>query len=112
MLSEEKPDEENKNFYNKKYTASILINSQCFSIKDDNCTPVKMIDISKVKSEEIQNSLKYLDEILDFKDLPIPLCLFNITDNDVITSITCPENLQKSIIQNMILDLYFLDHLQ
>ena len=107
MLSEEKPDEENKNFYNKKYTASILINSQCFSIKDDNCTPVKMIDISKVKSEEIQNSLKYLDEILDFKDLPIPLCLFNITDNDVITSITCPEKLQKSIIQNMILDLYF-----
>ena len=107
MLSEEKPDEENKNFYNKKYTASILINSQCVSIKDDNCTPVKMIDISKVKSEEIQNSLKYLDEILDFKDLPIPLCLFNITDNDVITSITCPEKLQKSIIQNMILDLYF-----
>ena len=43
----------------------------------------------------------------DFKDIPVPLCLFNITDNDVITSLTCPETLQISIKQNMILDLYF-----
>ena len=106
VLSENMPDEENKNFYNKKYTASILINSQCVSIKNENCSPQKMINISKINSENIQNSLESLDE-LDYKDLPIPLCLFNMTDNDVITSITCPEKLQKSIIQNMILDLYF-----
>ena len=107
ILSEKDPNEENKNHFNKLYTAAILINSQCVSIKNESCTPKKMIDITKVKKDDIKNSLRYLDEIPDFKDLPVPLCLFNLTDNDVIMSMTCPEKLQTSIKQNMILDLYF-----
>ena len=103
IISEEEPDEENKNFYNKKFTASISISSQCISSKDENCEPQRMIDFSKVTKKNIRS----LEEMKDFKDIPIPLCLFNITDNDVITSMTCPETLQISIKQNMILDLYF-----
>ena len=79
FLSEEEPDEENIDFYEKKYTVAILINSQCFSINDENCTPKKMIDITKVKKDNINSSLRYVDELPDFKDLPVPLCLFNIT---------------------------------
>ena len=32
LLSEEESDEENKNFYEKKYTVAILISSQCFHL--------------------------------------------------------------------------------
>ena len=106
-LSEEEPDEENINFYDKKYSVAILINSQCFSTNDENCTPNKMIDLKNVKSEDIQNSLRYLDEEIELEDIPIPLCVMNLTDNNVITSIRCPQKLQKNIIQNMKLDTYF-----
>ena len=67
FLSEEEPDEENKNFYEKKYTVAILINSQCFSLNDEDCTPKQMIDIKKVKSEDIQNSLSLLHEKIDLR---------------------------------------------
>jgi hypothetical protein len=107
LLSEEEPDEENKKFYEKKYTVAILINSQCFSLNNEDCTPKQMIDIKKVKSEDIQNSLNQFDEKIDLKDLPIPLCLMNLTDSNIITSISCPKKLQKNIIHNMILDMNF-----
>ena len=107
FLSEEDPDEENKNFYEKKYTVALLISSQCFSFNGEDCTPKQMIDIKKVKSEDIQNSLRRQDEKIDLKDLPIPLCLMNLTDNNVILSISCPQKLHKNIIQNIILDTYF-----
>ena len=106
ILSAKNPSEINKNNYNKIYTGAILINSQCISYNDENCIPKNMIDISQVKKDNINNSLRYLNES-DFKDLPIPLCLFNITDNDVITSMTCPEKLQTNIKLNMYLDLNF-----
>ena len=99
--------ETNKNNYDKLFTGVILINSQCVTFKNETCTPNKIIDFTKVKKSNMNSSLRYLDEFPDFKDLPVPLCLFNITDNDVITSMTCPEKLQTSIKQNMILDLYF-----
>ena len=107
FLSSKNSTETNKNNYNKLFTAAMLINSQCVSLTEENCTPKKMIDITKVKKDDIKSSLRYLDELPDFKDLPVPLCLFDITDNNVITSMTCPEKLQTSIKQNMFLDLYF-----
>ena len=107
VLSEEEPGEENKNFYDKKYTVAILINSQCFSINGENCIPNKMIDFKKVKNEDVQNSLKHLDKEIELKDLPIPLCLIKITNNNVIISIICPQKLQKNIIHNMIKDMNF-----
>ena len=107
VQSEEEPDEENVNFFDKKYTVAILINSQCYSTSEEICTPKKMVELKNIKDEDVENSLRRLDEQSNLKDMPIPLCLFNLTDNDVITSITCPQNLQKNIIQNMILDMYF-----
>ena len=54
-----------------------------------------------------KKKLRYLEDIPDLKDAPLPLCLFNITDNHVITSMLCPESLNRNIRQAMILDLYF-----
>ena len=100
IISAENSTEENKNFFDKKFIVAIIINNQCISTNNEKCVP------TKITKENINVSLKQIDEI-DFKNYPIPLCLFNITDNDVITSLKCPEKLQTSIIQNMILDLYF-----
>ena len=44
---------------------------------------------------------------MDFKDIPIPLCIFNITDNNIITTIKCPESLPENKRKEIILDLYF-----
>jgi hypothetical protein len=43
----------------------------------------------------------------DLKDIPIPLCLFEMTDNNAIVSITCPESLPKSKQKTIVRDLYF-----
>ena len=104
ILNETEATEETKNLYDKIYTAAILISNQCIDTKSNNCEPKSMLDLTTAT----RRNLRYLEEdIPDLKDIPIPLCLFNITDNDVILSMSCPESLQKSIRQAMILDLYF-----
>ena len=103
IISEKEADEQTKNFYKKIYTASIAISSQCISINDKECEPKKLIDLAEINNIDKIN----VDELGDFKDLPIPICLFNLTDNNVITSITCPETFDKSSQDAMILDLYF-----
>ena len=103
IISEEDSNEDTKNFYDKMYTAAITIASECFSTKDDNCVPQRLIDLSNTDTSDLEE----IEEIDDLKDLQIPLCLFNITDNDVITSITCPKALSAGKKQSMILDLYF-----
>ena len=103
IISETNSTEETKYFYNKTFLAAILISSQCTDTKNDNCEPEPYIELTEIK----KGNLRFLDEIPDLKDIPLPLCLFNITNNDVITSIKCPETLQKNIRRNMILDLYF-----
>ena len=104
ILNETESTEETKNLYDKVYTAVILISNQCIDTKSSNCEPKKMIDLTKATRRNLRN----LDEdIPDLKDIPLPLCLFNITDNDVILSMSCPESLPRKIKQEMILDLYF-----
>ena len=96
--------EETKNLYSKLYTAAILISSQCQDTESENCEPQQMMDLTKIS----KRNLRSLDsQIPDLKDIPLPICLFNITDNDVITSMKCPESLHQNIRQAMILDLYF-----
>ena len=103
IISEKEADEQTKNFYKKIYTASIAISSQCISINDKECNPKKLIDLAEVNNIDNIDA----DQLGDLKDLPLPICLFNLTDNNVITSITCPETFDKSSQDEMILDLYF-----
>ena len=103
ILSETNSTEETKYFYNTTYTAAILISSQCIDTESADCEPEQMIGLADME----KSNLRFLDEIPDLKDIPLPLCIFNITNNDVITSIACPESLHTSTRRNMILDLYF-----
>ena len=104
ILSEEPPNEENKNFYTNKYTASINIVKECYSYKNENCESQNYIDFS---NNENKNNLRKLQQITDLKDIPLPLCIFNFTDNDIITSFKCPESLPESKKYEILLDLHF-----
>ena len=53
------------------------------------------------------NNDRVLNNNEDYKDLPIPLCTFQITDYDFILSITCPESFPESKKNEILLDLYF-----
>jgi hypothetical protein len=58
-------------------------------------------------NDQDYSHVRILGEIDDLSDFPLPICLFNITDNNVITSISCHKNLTKSKINSIVLDLYF-----
>ena len=103
IISETPSSEETKYFYNTTYTAAILISSQCANTNNGDCEPQKKMDLTEFSKK----NLRFLGEIPDLKDAPLPLCIFNITNNDAITSIACHESLPTSIKKNMILDLYF-----
>lgn len=66
-----------------------------------------MVDLTEEKKNNINGNARILNNEEDYKDLPIPLCLFKITDNNFITSITCPESLSQSKKNEILLDLYF-----
>jgi len=108
IFSEQNSDEENKYYYDKLFTGAISIESECFSSTNENCEPRQRINLSnsfKKNLEEKRNLQN--NNNTDLKDKPIPICLFNLTNNDVITSIYCPESLPEIRKKNIILDLYY-----
>ena len=107
IISEEDADEENKLFFSKMYMAAISIVSECTLVGEGDCQPEKLIDLTAEKKTNNNINARVLNNAEDFKDLPIPLCLFNITDNNFITSLTCPESYPESKKNEMLLDLYF-----
>ena len=62
---------------------------------------------NRFNEQETSNS-RNLEEISDLKDIPVALCLFEMTDNDVIMSISCPESLSKAIKDTMFFRFVFL----
>ena len=105
-ISEDVPDEDNKLFYSKMYTNAISIVSECITTSGNDCEPKKLVDLTSEKKSTSGN-VRVLDSVEDFKDIPLAICLFNITDNNFITSMTCPESLSENKKNEMILDLYF-----
>ena len=101
FLNEEEAEDSNKLYYSKIYSGIISIESECTSEEDD-CYPQPLIELTK----DI-NLLRNLDNSEIFKDKPLALCLFNITDNNVITTFSCPESLSDAKRNEIILDLYF-----
>ena len=106
VISENEPKGDLKYCYSKLYTCAISIVSECESHFDENCKPRTFLDLTG-KSIPSESELRTLQEVNDIEDLPIPLCLFNITDNNGITSIKCPKAMNEGKIKGIILDLYF-----
>ena len=104
ILSETNSTDEYRDFYDTIYTCAISIVSECFTSNNENCEPEKLVDLT---NSDISESHEINDEPYDLKDIPIPICLFNLTNNDVITSISCPESLPENKKKSIVLDLYF-----
>ena len=105
ILSEEDAQGEDKLYYSKMYTGAISIAQECYYTGDDECQPKELVNISKIKEDPAK--LRMLETNIDFKDIPLATCLFNITDNDFITSITCHKDFPDMKKNEMLLDLYF-----
>ena len=103
IISEKNVDDENKKCYNKIYTASISLVSQCLSLKNEDCELKELVDLSN----NDKTNLRSLKEVTDLKDIPVPLCLFNLTDTNIITSISCPGSLSQNIKNEILSDLYY-----
>ena len=101
FISEEKSSEEDKKYYNKINTGIVSIKSECTAIDEDDCEPQTIIDLTS----ESKN-LRHLNSE-ELEDIPIPLCIFNITDNNIITTMKCPQSLSENKRNEIILDLYF-----
>ena len=102
FLSEEDAPPEDQHFYSKMYTGAIAIASECVSIGDEPCELKEMVNLTKEKKTS-----RNLEENKENENITLALCLFNITDNDFITSITCHENLTDMKKNEILLDLYF-----
>lgn len=103
IISESKPKKEHEKFYSTMYTVAIAIGNECISSTKRDCEPINEVDpFFNADIKELQ-SLKQSD----LEDIAFPLCIFNITDNDVITSIKCPESMSDGKIKGIVLDLYF-----
>ena len=88
IMSEINYNGNNIQFYNKTYNGSVSIVSKCLSAENNYCKLKDLIDLSSNSKSNIRN----LKEINDLKYIPIPICLFKITDNNYIISISCPES--------------------
>ena len=94
---------EEKYLYNFTYLCAIAISSECVSSRDEYCIPKKLVDFI----DQDQSNLKSSKKVDSLENIPIPLCFMNITDNNVITSISCHKKLNESKINSIVLDLYF-----
>ena len=95
-----------KYYYRKLYTCAISIASECGNKINHDCNPFTILDLSGesiLSKEEFRN----VQEVDNIKDLVIPLCLFNITENNEITSIKCLKSMNEGKVKGIILDLYF-----
>ena len=105
IISEEDSNEQNKNFYNKTYNAAIILVSECIDTKNNSdCIQNRYVDLADQNYSNERN----LSEVNDLKDIPVPICLFNITDNGVILSIDCPETLSQNKKNEIFLDLNYI----
>ena len=86
------------------YTGSVSIIRECTS-NDGECLPQQQLDLT-IEPKNGSNT-RILENSENIKDNSIALCFFNITDNHIITSITCPESFPESQKNQILLDLYF-----
>ena len=104
FISEEDAEGKNKLFFKKKYHGVVTIKEEC-TAEGDDCEPQPLVDL--IQANNNLRNLRHLQNSEIFKNQSVPLCLFDITDNNVITNFTCPSALSYVKRNEIILDLYF-----
>ena len=103
FISQERATEEYQDYYSKMTSGVVSIRGECTSSNGDNCVPQPLLELTKDPSNN-EGNVRNLE---DLKDIPLPICFFNITDNHIITTLKCPESLSDVKRNEIILDLYF-----
>ena len=94
VISEDSPESSKiSNYFQKKITTSISINSLCYTSQGTECEYIKYLDLS----ESNKNNLRQVEQEPNIEDLTIPLCLIEHTDSNIILSINCPNNLEENL---------------
>ena len=90
--------EEEKNFFTKKYTTVITVNSRCSKVssdpENDNCELEENLDLNKRDESNLRRNEENVDELISKAILPI--FIIEHTDTNLIISVTCPETLTSS----------------
>ena len=94
VMSEDSPEKSGiSDYYKKKITTLITINSFCYASEGTDCELKKYIDLS----ENNKNNLRNIEQEINIEELTIPVCLIEHTDSNIILSISCPYNLEDNI---------------
>ena len=103
-LSESSPTEEESNFYTKKYTTSLVINSFCAITEGTDCEYIPYLDLTyKNENHNLRSIEEDNVEEANLEDVILPICLIEHTDTNIVISVSCPNILEenlKSIIIN------------
>ena len=103
FISQEQATEEYQEYYSKMTSGVVSIRGECTASNGGDCIPQPLLELTK----DPDNSQRNVRVLEDLKDIPLPICFFNITDNHIITTLKCPESLSDIKRNEIILDLYF-----
>ena len=102
-LNESYAGEDCKEFYSKKFSTVITINSMCtaFSADKTDCELEQYLDLN-VKNKNLRNiDEEEAQEVI--KEAILPICIIEHTDSNIIISVTCPETLSSNLKEDIIL---------
>ena len=101
----EKPSEENKDFYTAKYSTAITINSYCIKLSSDSeendCELETYLDLNIRDTRKLRRNDEINEEEI-LKEAILPICLIEHTDTNLILSVTCPETLSSNFKKDII----------
>ena len=101
-LNESYAGEDSKEFYSRKFSTVITINSMCtdFSVNKTDCELEKYLDLN-VKNKNLRNIEEKVQEVI--KEAILPICIIEHTNTNIIISVTCPETLSSNLKEDIIL---------
>ena len=102
-LNESYAEEDIKEFYSRKFSTVITINSMCtvFVANKTDCELEQYLDLN-VKNKNLKSVEK--EEVKKIiKEAILPICIIEHTDTNIIISVTCPETLSSNLKEDIIL---------
>ena len=96
---------QNKIIYDSIYTTIITVNSLCaklsYDLSDNDCELEQYLDLNKKDNRNLRTNEENDEDLI--KNTIIPICLIEHTDTNLIISMTCPENLEDSFKNDIII---------
>ena len=102
-LNESYAEEDNKEFYSRKFCTVITINSMCtiFSANKTDCELDQYLDLNAKNKNLKRIDEEEAQEVI--KESILPICIIEHTDTNIIISVTCPETLSSNLKEDIIL---------